>query len=306
MEHLKQINPQQWQQIPELTELYSNLPHTLRCSRIKNETSFRQKTNKANEYAYIGYNTPKVTTYIIIDLDYDGSMFAYSDIGIPRPQFVIKNPVNGHSQYVYQLKDPVSFHKTSKLAPIRLLNAVEHALTDALGGDKGFTGYLAKNALNGSHDVYITGAKPYTLSDLTDHLDLEDKPTSTNAPNDEAYGRNCGIFDAVRHLAYGIASECDYPQLYSQCLHWCEQQNAKYPDPLPYNELKSISKSIANYCTSQAYRRSLSELQAVKGAKGGKISKRKPVPTSEATTKPWEAMGISRRTYYNRKKQGKI
>jgi hypothetical protein len=42
--------------------------------------------------------------------------------------------------------------------------------------------------------------------------------------------------------------------------------------------------------------------QSKKGAIGGKISKRKPVPTSEATTKPWLALGISQSTYYRRKK----
>ena len=36
------------------------------------------------------------------------------------------------------------------------------------------------------------------------------------------------------------------------------------------------------------------------------MSKRKPVPTSEATMKPWVKLGISRATYYNRKKQDKI
>ena len=305
MQYLKQVNPLEWEQIPQLTELYSNLPNTLRCSRIKNETSFRQKTKQATEYAYICYNTPKVTTYIVIDLDYDGSIFAYYDNALPRPQFVLKNPQNGHCQYVYQLKDPIPFHKNSRQAPINLLNAVEHALTVALGGDRGFTGYLAKNALNPSHDVYITGAKPYTLGDLAEYLSLE-YIQPTTSPNDEEYGRNCGIFNAVRKLAYKVASQCDYGQLYDQCLHWCEQQNTKYPDPLPYNELKSISKSIASYCTSQAYKQSLSELQARKGAKGGKKSKRPPVATSERTTQPWLKLGISRRTYYNRKKQGKI
>jgi hypothetical protein len=47
--------------------------------------------------------------------------------------------------------------------------------------------------------------------------------------------------------------------------------------------------------------RSLSEIQAAKGAKGGKVSKRKPVATSERTTKPWLELGISQSTYYRRK-----
>lgn len=306
MEYLKQVNPDEWENIPPLVELYQDLPTTLRCSPHKNNTDFRRKTPKqATQNAYIGYNTPKVTTFIVIDLDYDGSIFAYHDAGIPRPQFVLKNPKNGHCQYLYRLKDPVSFFKNSRQAPIDLLNAIEYALNDVLGGDKAFTGYLAKNALNSAHEVYYTGVEPYTLHQLAEYLDLPThKPTQ--AHNDEFYGRNDAIFNAVRHLAYKIAYKCTYTQIYDQCMQWCEQFNAQYSPNLPYNELKSISKSIAGYCTSERFRRQYSELQAVRGSKGGKASKRKPVPTSEASTEPWLAMGISRRTYYNRKKQGKI
>ena len=134
--------------------------------------------------------------------------------------------------------------------------------------------------------------------------------TPKQAPNDEFYGRNDAIFHAVRKLAYPIASKCTYAQLYAQCLHWCEQYNAQYSPQLPYNELKSISKSITGYClegrSSDRSDRNFSKLQAFRGAKGGKMSKRKPVPTSEATMKPWVKLGISRATYYNRKKQDKI
>ncbi|OOK18131.1 hypothetical protein BMT91_27470 [Escherichia coli] len=50
------------------------------------------------------------------------------------------------------------------------------------------------------------------------------------------------------------------------------------------------------------------EIQAARGRKGGKIggakSKRGAVATSERTLKPWEALGISRRWYYQKKKRG--
>lgn len=273
MEHLQQLNPQKWQDIEPLAQLYQDLPKTLRCSPHKNNTDFRRKSPlQATRNAYVGYNTPKVTKFIVIDLDYDGSIFAYHDAGIPRPQFVLRNPKNGHCQYIYRLKDAVSFFKCSRNAPIRLLNAVIEALNDVLGGDKAFTGYLAKNALNSAHEVYYTGAEPYTLGDLSDYLDLVDLNNlkGRQADNDDCYGRNDAIFNAVRKQAYAIASKCTYTQLYSQCLSWCEEYNTRYSPQLPYNELKSISKSIAGYCTSEKYRRSLSELQARKGAKGGK------------------------------------
>ena len=272
MEYLKQVNPDEWENIPPLVELYQDLPTTLRCSPHKNNTDFRRKTPKqATQNAYVGYNTPKVTTFIVIDLDYDGSVFAYHDAGIPRPQFVLKNPKNGHCQYLYRLKDPVSFFRNSHQAPIDLLNAIEYALNEVLGGDKAFTGYLAKNALNSAHEVYYTGAEPYTLHQLAEYLDLPThKPKQ--ADNDEFYGRNDAIFNAVRLLAYKIAYQCTYTQIYEQCLQWCEQFNAQYSPNLPYNELKTISKSIAGYCTSERFKRQYGALQAQRGAKGGKVS----------------------------------
>lgn len=269
MEHLKQVNPDQWEQVPPLAQLYQDLPKTLRCSPYKYNTDFRRKTPKrATQSAYVGYNTPKVTSFIVIDLDYDGSIFAYHDAGIPRPQFVIKNPKNGHCQYLYRLKDPVSFFKNSQQAPIGLLNAIEYALNEVLGGDRAFTGYLAKNALNSAHEVYYTGAEPYTLHDLADYLDLPTY-TPTTADNDEFYGRNDAIFNTVRKIALSIAYTGTYTQIYAQCLEWCEEHNAQYSPQLPYNELKSISKSIAGYYTSNKFRREFSVLQAHRGSIGG-------------------------------------
>jgi len=44
------------------------------------------------------------------------------------------------------------------------------------------------------------------------------------------------------------------------------------------------------------------EIQAARGRKGGKVSKRKAVPDSAETQQPWLALGISRATFYRRKK----
>lgn len=280
MENVKQIDPTAWEEIPPLVELYQDLPSTLRCSTHKHNTDFRRKTKQqATQNAYVCYNTPKVTSFIVIDLDYDGSMFAYYDNVLPPPQFIIKNPLNGHCQYLYRLKDPVTFFEKSRPEPIAFLNAIEYALTVALGGDLGFTGYLAKNALNGSHDVYYTGAEPYSLHDLADYLDLPSTtPKTATADNDEFYGRNDAIFNAVRHLAYPLSDTHTFTQIYNQCLKWCEEQNAKYSPQLPYNELKSISKSIAGYCVKERLKQpnkrpsvGFRKIQARKGAKGGKI-----------------------------------
>ena len=303
MECIKRVDPQKWAEVAPLTELYHNLPTTLRCSTVKNSTLFRKKTDRACVYAYVGYNPPNVTRYIVLDLDYNNALFAYYDHNAPLPQFIIKNPENGHCHYVYQLKDPVTFYGKSKSAPIRLLTATEQALTALLKADRGFTGYLAKNALNRNHETYITGVKPYTLSELSQNLDLERIESSNEPINDYIYGRNSGTFDAVRVQAYRIAGKLNYTQLYNECLSLAESHNTRYDQPMSYNEIKGIAKSIATFCKSEAYIRSLSELQARKGSKGGKLSKRKPVATSERTTQPWLELGISQSTYYRRKRK---
>ena len=76
-----------------------------------------------------------------------------------------------------------------------------------------------------------------------------------------------------------------------------------FSEPLPYSEIKATSKSIAKYCwKNDAYHyNEFIYRQAIKGSKGGKISKRKPVVTSEQSLEPWKKLGISRATYYRRK-----
>jgi hypothetical protein len=91
-------------------------------------------------------------------------------------------------------------------------------------------------------------------------------------------------------------------------LKHAQSVNTMFSEPLPYSEIKATAKSIAKYCWKRdAYHyNEFIYRQALKGSKGGKVSKRKPLACSERTTQPWVGLGISRRTYYNHKKLGKI
>ena len=79
--------------------------------------------------------------------------------------------------------------------------------------------------------------------------------------------------------------------------------------PLPVSEVKAIAKSIANWTYREFTPDKFRHSQAKKGAKGGKVSRgggRPTNTTSEAQTKPWVSLGISRATYYNKKKNGNL
>ncbi len=76
-----------------------------------------------------------------------------------------------------------------------------------------------------------------------------------------------------------------------------------FSEPLPYSEIKATAKSIAKFCWKRDgyHYNEFIYRQALKGSKGGKVSKRNVVATSDRTLKPWEALGVSRATYYRKK-----
>ncbi|HIF9201350.1 TPA: primase C-terminal domain-containing protein [Photobacterium damselae] len=82
----------------------------------------------------------------------------------------------------------------------------------------------------------------------------------------------------------------------------CEAVNLNYVQPMQPSEVRSIAKSIAKWTMTHFTPQQFSESQAKKGrkSKGGG----RPINiSSEAQQKPWDTLGISRRTY-NRKKLG--
>ncbi len=99
-----------------------------------------------------------------------------------------------------------------------------------------------------------------------------------------------------------------------------ETLNAQFITPLPLSEVKAIAKSIANWTFKHFTPSKFRESQAKKGAKGGKagsledkvksgaiggsvggaISKGGGRPSLNA---PWLDLGISRSTYFRRKKE---
>ena len=107
-----------------------------------------------------------------------------------------------------------------------------------------------------------------------------------------------------------------------------EGLNTKFIVPLPYSEVKSISKSIANYVIRHFSPEKFRESQAIKGRKGGLIGGKRGTIENKAKAgalggikggrvskgggrpidnhsmeqlKPWDELGISRATYYRNK-----
>ena len=85
--------------------------------------------------------------------------------------------------------------------------------------------------------------------------------------------------------------------------------NALFDPPMGYGEVIGIAKSVNKYQARQLAsgqtQRQFSFIQAERGRKGGRRSKRGPDPNSERTQQPWKTEGISQSTYYRRKRDSR-
>lgn len=81
-----------------------------------------------------------------------------------------------------------------------------------------------------------------------------------------------------------------------------EAINSNFEEPLPYSEVKATAKSIAKWVWQRFSYGDFSEVQAKRGAKEGAKSKGGGRPS---LGEPWKKLGISRATYFRRKKSEK-
>lgn len=301
MQHL-QLVKDDYRHYPILQQFYDDLPSKPYCSETKNLSLVRPKTI-ASKQPYIQANHPSLIKWLFIDIDSplkheklvsyfdENLLFRFHDRNLPMPQIIMRNRKNGHVQYAYKLKDPVSLFENSRQAPVKYLKALQYALTVQLGGDMSFGGSLAKNPLDTSTwDIFITGAEPYSLSDLHESLDLTD-PTNQppkrprRASNDDyvspfaGLGRNCDTFDYLRFVAYPIADTMSQTDLCNHLLQLGMEFNSRFEQPLLHNELKCICRSIAKFCKTspryRAYATVVHERKSAMGRKGALVANSK-------------------------------
>ena len=74
--------------------------------------------------------------------------------------------------------------------------------------------------------------------------------------------------------------------------------------PLPTSDVRSIGKSIADWTWDEFSDAEFSRIQSLRGKR--RAAQRWAGHVAELSTRPWEALGISQRTYYRRKAAGRL
>lgn len=228
---------------------------------------------------YLQPNHPYYLHNIVFDLDYEASLveILYSKTGLPLPNLIIENKENGRSHAIYQLKTPVFKTDASRQKPIIYLNAIHSTLQHVLDADANYAGLICKNPLNDRWRTNTLRHTPYSLDELANKLEIDWKQISKPIKQDEAVGlgRNCYIFHTARQWAYAAIRKyrvATYNQWLQSVLDHCLKLNEGITDPLGYNEVRGIAKSISRYCWKRdphCYQEFI-DRQTRKGQLGGK------------------------------------
>ena len=259
---------------------------------------------------YIQSNNFNSIDWLIFDIDRNTCLDEIiSDKLAPVPNIFVSNPENRHAHLFYNLDKPVHKNSFSSQKALRYAAAVEYGLATKLGADLAYGGLLAKNPLHEHWLIQYSDNTAYDLHYLADFVDTT--LIYQKAANQAVYGlgRNCSLFDQVREWAYKAIRQGypkDYTQWVNAVLQRTEGLNIAFRkngiEPLPFSEIKAIASSIAKFTFKNFNQAGFSVWQSNNGKRSGEV--RRIGSIEEAA--PWLDLGISRRTYFSRKKAGLI
>ena len=262
------------------------LPKSLRVLHTKGEPLIRLPQEKALAFERVKLHQND-RHFLIIDYDVKNGkpVVDHSHYDI-EPNFVIYNPKNSNHQAYWFLRDAVHCQDESKYRkPFQYLRAIETAYDEKYGGDIKFGRYISRNPFFIGADTDWRHNERFKLKELADVVKLNqyriksgNKSTADNAHN----SRNVTLFDELRYWAYKQdTSKFKYPEWQQRCLTQVATYNS-FPTAMNIHQITSIAKSVAQYTFNNHFfesfddyvaRTHTSAIQALRGSKGGKVSK---------------------------------
>lgn len=280
--------------------LITHLPKKMMCSSTIKSGDVQTYTlakNIALRYEHIQVNHHNRYNFIVID---DDGLYPsnFMDLPVAPPNLIVVNPDTGHSQKWYFLKEGVTRTCFGSQKAKDYYSTTAFKLTAIYNGDAHYSGFLARNPLSSRHIVFSPHSEAYTLDQLNKSMGVtSDDYNVQNHYKSDAFlligeycrrnkklseaagmGRNCTIFEILRHHSYREWHKYSTEQAFATYLRAEAgkiNRNRFADDLLPENELKHIANSIARYCFSRRIKatgnlKSFSDRQKVRGSLGGK------------------------------------
>ena len=214
---------------------------------------------------------------------------------LPPYSWLVRTRRGGH--VTWTLEAPVGKHQAARTAPEAYLTGVAEYYHHALGADPAFGG-LSRNPAHPKADTLWGRCAPYSLDELSSVI-----PFNWRKPRiaQTGIGRNRDLFMAtcrgdrsVPALTMAHALNRDVADVYGR-------------EPLPDSEVAAIAQSVKKYRRKwgrQGHKPSWLARQAARSAKQTGKARKASVSRegSNEMLRPWEAEGVSRRTWYRRRK----
>lgn len=248
------------------------------------------------EYGRTGTSIPA----LLFDMDDDPTDWLVDVLGpdMPRPNWIVWRTANMHAHVCYTLARPVLTGEQARQTPQAWLARVGEYMAAKLKADAAYSAALAHNPMSrASRGRYRTDwlrQEPYSLAELAAFV-----PKGWRRPIAQprtVYGRNDALFREGMRWSGKPRNWGKWATLETHL--WA--MNVGFIEPLGARELGGIVKSIIRYqrrnLESGKQQEMFSRIQAARGRKSGATR----YQGSNEQARPWEAEGISRRTWYYR------
>ena len=258
--------------VAQLADFFNNLAYKPYCADdLLYGLQIRPKKTAIN-MQYIQGNQPCMIHYFFFDIDRAEAVMAWHDANLPMPYWTAQTLKNGHAHICYKLEIPLHTSEFSSIKAIKYAQAVYYAYALKMGADLSYSQLITKNPLHPQHRTTYWTKQAYSLDYLADFVDLPKKlPKKLEVVG---LGRNVTMFEKGRRWAYTAIR--DYMHHHSSH-EWeravrakIEAINSTFEQPLPHSEVKATAKSIAKWVWQRFSYGDFSEIQAKRGAKGGK------------------------------------
>jgi len=265
-----------------VAQIYEDLGNRPYCSDdLKEHGIWRENKRFVANMPYCQLNRDNSYRYLIYDLDEAESALNWYANNLPPPTYIAQSrdkPENeeigeGRCHVAYRLARPVYTTETAQIKAINYLHRIDRGLTKALGADPSYAKLITKNPLHPNWRVTFLNPHPYELDYLADFVDMD-------LPKDEytntcGLGRNCTVFEVVRHWGYRAVktfklNNCSYEVWHKEVLLRVQEENAKFQEGLPFSEVKAIAKSISKWIWANFSYEEFLEIQTRRACKGGK------------------------------------
>ena len=277
------------------------------CSDDKSAKWIRQ-LKTAVKQPYIQANPPHLRVWMLFDIDRPDGAYRWYDVNLLPPTWNSVKRSNGHSHMAYGISAPVLVDSPDmRQKPLRYLCAIEAGFMERLGADRDYSGLMTKNPIHPDWDTLTYGGPDlllYDLDYLAEWVDLSKFiPKRGKNPEEIGIGRNCALFEDLRHWAYKNIRIYRFEGLpgwnpwVAACRDWALERNGYFSNPLDQREVWHVCKSVSKWTwrnmTLEGWRQWVakthtSEVQAIRGQRN------RPEAQADKGKKGGVASGVAR------------